>query len=342
MYLTLHLLATHKIKGSIKQKVCSSEKRISKELVMNQIRTFYQGKRVLVTGGAGFIGSHLIEKLVEYGAYVTVLDNFSTGKLSNLKKVLSNIIIFYADICAPESVMKATNHHDIIFHQAAFASVPESFNNPSLCYKVNVEGTKMLLEGCIKNNVKTFILASSSAVYGNRNTACKEDDLPNPESPYAQSKRDAELLCQRFAQQHNITTACLRYFNVFGPRQDPNGSYAAVVAKFSHNLQNKEPLTIFGDGKQTRDFISVHDVVQANLAIGMLKHLRGEVFNVGSGKSMNLLELVELLEQQLNTKRAGISFLPARKGDIVHSTAYCEKYEKIKTYLMSTLGSNTR
>ncbi len=296
---------------------------------MENIKSFYQGKRVLVTGGAGFIGSHLVERLVDYGAHVTILDNFSTGNLKNLSSVMNNIIILYADISNPFSVLKATRGQDIVFHLAAFISVAQSIKKPELCNTINIQGTKNLLDNCRLNDVKTVIFSSSSAVYGNHEGPCTEDSPTDPLSPYASSKLAGEALCKQYALEHGINTACLRYFNVYGERQNPQGEYAAVVAKFKYALQNNIPLVVFGNGDQTRDFIRVSDIVDANLTMGAQPNLQGDVFNIGTGKSINLLELIEQLETELKTKAAEIAFQPARMGDIVHSHANCDKFKRI-------------
>lgn len=296
---------------------------------MESLQSFYNKKRVLVSGGAGFIGSHLVEKLVALGARVTVLDNFSTGNLTNLKSVAPIITLLYADIRSAYSCLKATHQQDIVFHTAAFTSVPESIKNADLCYKVNIEGTENLLEGCKKNNVKTFILSSSSAVYGSKSGICSESDFPSPESPYAISKHEAEILCQKYTVAHGLCTAILRYFNVYGDRQNPHGTYAAVVARFKQQLLTGQPVTIFGDGTQTRDFVHVSQVVDANLILGMNESLQAEIFNIGSGKSVNLFQLIQQLEQELNVTKTDITFLPSRQGDIAHSTANCAKYSAI-------------
>lgn len=296
---------------------------------MNFLQRFYEKKRVLVTGGAGFIGSHLVEKLVSLGAIVTVLDNFSTGQLNNLKSVVSSIKLLCADIRSPYTSMKATANQDVVFHLASFVSVPGSVNNPDLCYNININGTMHLLEGCKKNNVSSFVFSSSSAVYGNKNGICSEDDAPAPQSPYAISKREAEAICKDYASESNMNLAILRYFNVYGPRQNPQGPYAAVVAKFTEQLLAKQPLTIFGDGTQTRDFVDVSKAIEANLTLGAREDLKGEVFNIGSGKSITLLQLINQLEKELNIEKTGISFLPARQGDILFSQASCEKYKKM-------------
>lgn len=295
---------------------------------MESLQQFYSNKRILVTGGAGFIGSHLVEKLIGLGAHVSVLDNFSTGNLANLKSVAHAITLLYSDIRSPYSCIKATYQQDIVFHAAAFTSVPESLQSPDLCHKVNVDGTRYLLEGCKKNNIKNFIFSSSSAVYGNKSEICLESDYPSPQSPYGMSKNEAESLCKQYSLDGSVGTTILRYFNVYGERQNPNGQYAAVVARFKQQLLSGQPLTIFGDGTQTRDFIHVSKVVDANLALGMSQNHQGDIFNIGSGKSVNLLELIEQLERELEVKRSGITFLPARHGDITHSKANCEKYLK--------------
>ena len=295
---------------------------------MEQVKAFYAKKKVLVTGGAGFIGSHLVEKLVSYGAHVTVLDNFSSGNLVNIKSVISSVNLLYADVRSTYSCLKAAMHQDVVFHLASFVSVPESIKHPELCSNINVNGTRNILEACVKNDVKTLVFSSSSAIYGNKEGICSEDDTPNPQSPYAYSKWEAENLVREYTKQSGLQSAMLRYFNVHGPRQNPNGPYAAVVARFTNLLMNNQPLTIFGDGTQTRDFVPVAKIVEANLTIASMGNLNAEVFNIGSGTSINLLQLVEQLKTQLNVPRADIQFEPARQGDINHSQARCEKYQK--------------
>lgn len=296
---------------------------------MKQLESLYKNKQVLVTGGAGFIGSHLVEKLVELGARVSVLDNFSTGNLNNLRSVLAHITLIYADVVHLHSVLKATANKDFVFHLAAFVSVAQSINQSDLCWKINVEGTRNVLEGCYQNNVKTLVFSSSSAVYGNQNSHCHETDTPQPMSPYAKSKYAGEKLCKEYAAKYSFNTTCLRYFNVYGNRQNPQGVYAAVVAQFKNNLLTQKPLTIYGDGTQTRDFINVDEVVQANIRLALLKKSVGEVFNIGSGKSMNLFELIANLEQELKIQKTNIDFKPSRENDIMHSQANCEKYQKL-------------
>lgn len=296
---------------------------------MKHLESFYRGKRVLVTGGAGFIGSHLVERLVELGAHVTVLDNFSTGNLNNLRSVFSNLTILYTDVSSSYNALKATLNKDIVFHLAAFISVPQSIQQPALCNKINTQGTKNILDGCVQNKVPMVVYSSSSAVYGNKNNSCSEHDQPQPLTPYAKSKLAAEKLCADYALEHNLKTASLRYFNVYGDRQNPQGPYASVVAKFKQLLKEGKPLTIYGDGNQTRDFVHVSDVVEANLQIGALDQAQGEVFNIGSGKSITLFQLIEQLKQELAIDKSSVVFHAPRDGDILHSQANCSKYMRV-------------
>jgi UDP-glucose 4-epimerase len=296
---------------------------------MDHFQEFYNNKRVLVTGGAGFIGSHLVEKLVTLGAKVTVLDNFSTGTLANIKSVAHSVSLYYADVRSSYSCLKATANQEIVFHCAAFISVPESLKHPETCTDVNVNGTECLLNACLKNGVKSFVFSSSSAVYGNKNDFCSETDPLAPETPYAHSKCGAEALCQKIAKESCMKIAILRYFNVYGDRQNPHGPYGAVVARFKEQIRTGKPITIFGDGHQTRDFVPVADVVNANLNTAMKQYASGNIFNIGSGESINLFELVEQLKKELKISKTEFSFFPARQGDIIHSKANCEKYKKL-------------
>lgn len=286
-----------------------------------QLKDFYAGKKVLVTGGAGFIGSHLVDALVGLEAKVTVLDNFSTGSMNNLRNVLPFINLQYADITSAYSTLQGTANKDVVFHLAAFISVPNSVKYPAYCQLVNEVGTANTLNACIKNGVKSLVFSSSAAVYGNKTTICHEEDTPNPQSPYASSKLAGEALCKDASLQYGLATTALRYFNVYGERQNPNGEYAAVVAKFTECLQQNTPITIFGNGLQTRDFIHVSQVVKANLIAGMHLHHAGEIFNVATGTSITLLQLISQLEEELKLERAGIIFKENRDGDIQESTA---------------------
>jgi UDP-glucose 4-epimerase len=296
---------------------------------MKSIENFYKNKNVLVTGGAGFIGSHLVEELVKRGAKVTILDNFSSGNINNLRNVFANINIIYGDITNPFTCLNATCNKDMVFHLAALVSVSYSIQNPQLCYQINTQGTKNLLDGCKKNGVNFFIFSSSAAVYGNKNSKCLETDMPDPQSPYAENKLESEKICKEYSEKALINTVCLRYFNVYGERQNPKGDYAAVFAKFKYNIENDLPITIFGTGKQTRDFIHVSKIVEANLQIGELNNFKGEVFNIASGKSIDLFELIEQLKKDIKPKKVDITFQPARPGDIINSSASCKKYKNL-------------
>jgi nucleoside-diphosphate-sugar epimerase len=287
--------------------------------------------RVCVTGGAGFIGSHVVEQLVHLGAHVTVLDNLSTGSLENINVAKSSVRFIQGSVTDYQDCLQATHNAKIVFHLAALVSVQESVASPLLCHTQNVTGTATLLEACRENKVERFVFSSSSAVYGNLEGIATEDSPCKPLSPYGFSKLIGETVCKEYAQLHGLQTICLRYFNVYGPRQNPHGSYAAVVPKFQHQLAHNLPITIFGDGTQTRDFIRVEDVAKANLAVALLskEQMQGTVFNIGTGKSITLLALIEKLKAQYPQSTSQIQFLPARSGDIVHSIADCRKYQQI-------------
>ena len=297
-----------------------------------KMKLFYKNLPVLVTGGAGFIGSHITQKLVELGAQVTVIDNLSTGNIENLKNIKQHITFIEKDIINIDNCVEATRGQAIIFHLAAFISVPESIKNPAKCHEINVNGTFNILHAAQMNNVQRFVFSSSSAIYGSIEGICKETMTPHPESPYGTSKLIGEYYCKQFADNFGLHTVALRYFNVFGERQNPNGAYAAVIAKFKNLMKQNKPVTIFGDGLQTRDFIPVANVVEANLTIAMLPKtfMNGQVFNIATGKSINLLELIDMLKKEFPLYNQEILFQPARIGDIKHSSADCSKYKSIE------------
>jgi len=298
---------------------------------LEKMKQFYKDLPVLVTGGAGFIGSHITRKLVEIGAKVTVIDNLSSGDIENLKPVIHSIRFINKSIEDFEACLEATKGQAVIFHLAAFISVPDSVKNPMACHKTNVDGTCNILEAARINGVERLALSSSAAVYGNTEHICKENMPCDPQSPYGTSKRIGELLFKQYADNFGLKTIVLRYFNVFGDRQNPNGAYAAVVAKFTDLMKKDLPLTIFGDGLQTRDFIPVTKVAEANLTLAMLKNdqMNGQIFNVGTGKSINLFELIDMLKKDFPQYNKAIIFKPARAGDIKHSIADCSKYKAI-------------
>ena len=289
---------------------------------------FYKKKKVLVTGGCGFIGSHLVERLVELGANVTILDDLSGGFLKNIKKVKGKVKFIKDSVTDSAACRKAAKNKEIIFHLAAMVSVPESVAAPDMCHAINVDGTVNLLEAARINGVKRFIFSSSAAVYGSREDACIETMSCNPLSPYGFSKYIGELYCQEYAMIYGLHTGVLRYFNVYGPRQNPNGAYAGVYAVFSKKMANNEPITIYGDGLQTRDFIPVSRVVEANLIMAMQDErvLNGQPFNIATGKSITLLELIDELRKTYPNYNKEISFCPARPGDLKYSRADASKY----------------
>lgn len=293
-----------------------------------KLAEFYKNKPVLVTGGCGFIGSHIAQKLVELGARVTIIDDLSTGSLNNIQNINNNITFLQKSIVDFDACLQATENNEIIFHLAAFISVPQSMQDPTACHRTNIDGTFNLLEAARRNQCRRFVLSSSAAVYGPNLNVCTETTPCAPTSPYGLSKLIGELYCKEFTQNFNIETVMLRYFNVYGPRQNPNGAYTAVVAKFTDLMKQNKPVTIFGDGTQTRDFIPVEKVAKANLLLGMapIEKVNGEVFNIATGNSMNLLELVDQLKKDYPGYNQEIIFKPARAGDIKHSRADCTKF----------------
>jgi UDP-glucose 4-epimerase len=267
--------------------------------------------KILVTGGAGFIGSNLVDKLIDEGHKVFAIDNLSTGKKENLNK---KAIFYKADICHLEKILHLFKGIDFVFHLAANPRVIFSVENPIESHKVNVDGTLNVLYASYKNKVKRLIFASSAAVYGNiKKLPLKEDMAPKPVSPYGLHKLIGEYYCQLFSNLYNLETVCLRYFNVYGPRMDPNGPYASVIGKFLKLKKENKPLTIYGDGKQTRDFVYVDDVVKANILVMKSKKVgKGEVINICSGKNYSINYIAKLI----GGKKI---YLPARKGEIKHT-----------------------
>jgi nucleoside-diphosphate-sugar epimerase len=277
--------------------------------------------RFLVTGGAGFIGSHIAENLVEKGDFVRVLDNFCSGKEENLRGVREKIELMRADIREKTVCLKATQGIDYVLHQAALRSVPKSMFNPQEYNEVNITGTVNLLQAALENKVKGFVLASSSSVYGEvKAFPEKENFPPGPISPYALSKLAGEYYCRLFSYHYGLPTVSLRYFNVFGPRQALDDEYAVVIPKFIHCLLKDEPPPIFGTGKQSRDFTYIDNVVEANLLACKNKNFKGEVFNVASGKDYTVLNLVETLNKIMR-KNIKPVFLDPRPGDVFRTLA---------------------
>jgi UDP-glucose 4-epimerase len=274
--------------------------------------------RYLVTGGAGFIGSHIVEAIIQRGDHVRVLDNFSTGTRVNLQYA-NEAEIVAGDIRDIDLVRHMTNDVDYVIHHAAIVSVPQSMADPMATHDVNVTGTLNLLLAARQFDIKRFVLASSCAVYGdNDDLPLEETSATKPLSPYAASKLMGEMYCQTFYRAYGVPTVCLRYFNVFGPRQNPDGDYAAVIPKFARRMQSNQSPIIYGDGQQTRDFVHVSDVVRANLLACECDEAIGQVFNVASGRGVSLLELVDTLNRLGNTQFSP-QFAAPRAGDIGHS-----------------------
>lgn len=277
---------------------------------------------VLVTGGCGFIGSHLVEALVERGYAVRILDNFSTGKLENIASISpQNIEILEGDVADLSTVFAAMEGCKYVFHEAAIASVPQSVNDPVLTDKVNYGGTLNVLEAARKNDVRRVIFAGSAAVYGNEPTLPKHESmLAQPITPYGVDKLASELMGHCYAQAFGLEFVCLRYFNVFGSRQDPSSPYSGVISIFCDRIRQGLSPVIYGDGLQSRDFIHVADVVQANLLAMEHPQAVGKTFNVGRGEATSLLDIHQLLndltDQTLQPVRR-----QARPGDVRHSLA---------------------
>lgn len=277
--------------------------------------------RCLVTGGCGFIGSHIVTALVARGDHVRVLDDLSTGYEKNLAHVKKGVELIHGSICDAATVAKAVSGVDTVFHQAALASVPRSVADPLTSHAVCVTGTVNVLNEARQAGVRRVVYAASSAAYGNSTWVAKrETDLVSPLSPYAAAKLAGELYCEAFYHSYGLETVGLRYFNVFGPRQDPKGAYAAVIPSFITRMLAGERPVIFGDGTQSRDFTYVANVVAGNLAAAAAPNAAGKVYNLASGKSYSLLDLIAALNQALGANVQPI-FQPARVGDVKDSLA---------------------
>ena len=277
----------------------------------------------LITGGAGFIGSHIVEELLRRGERVRVLDNFVTGRRENLSPVRPNerLEVVEGDLRSYHLVREAVQGIDYVLHQGALPSVPRSVRDPLTTNEVNVVGTLNVLQAARDAGVKRLVYASSSSIYGNSPALPKVETLcPRPLSPYAISKLAAEQYCQTFWQLYGFETVCLRYFNVFGPRQDPTSQYSAVIPKFITAALKDEPLTIHGDGQQSRDFTYVANVVAANLLACQAPQAPGQVMNASCGQRYSLLDLIERLEQLLG-KPLCVEHAEPRPGDVKHSQA---------------------
>lgn len=278
--------------------------------------------KCLVTGGAGFIGSHLVRALLHKGHEVRVLDNYSTGKPENIEGL--PVEVLEGDVRDFFLVQHAVEGMDYVFHLAALASVGRSIRDPLTTHSVNETGTLTVLEASRKAGVKRVVYAASSSAYGNSPLLPKcETAKPAPASPYAVSKLTGEYYCQVYWETFDLPTACVRYFNVFGPRQDPQSEYAAVIPRFIDAALNGQQPVIYGDGKQSRDFTYVENAVQATILAASTPQAAGQVMNVACGERRTLLDVVELLEDLL-ADRIEPKFEPARAGDVKHSQADIE------------------
>jgi len=289
----------------------------------------------LVTGGGGFIGSNLVEALLERGHAVRVLDNFSTGKRENLQALKDKINLIEGDLTQLEDVRCAVEDMDIVLHHGAIASVPRSVEDPIGCNAANVNATLNVLVASHDAHVKRVVFASSSSIYGDQDPEAPkvETMLPKPISPYGVAKMAAESYCQVFYQVYGLETVALRYFNVFGPRQDPQSMYAAVIPRFITALLHGEAPTIYGDGEQTRDFTYVGNVIAGNLraAEAPANMVAGQIFNLAAGGQTSLNDLVDVLHEVIGSN-VKPDYVAARAGDIKHSKADIKKAEQQMGY----------
>ncbi len=287
----------------------------------------------LVTGGCGFIGSHLCEALLERGARVRVLDNLSSGHLRNIEPFRSRVEFIEGDVRDLATVRGAVRGARHVYHEAALVSVFESVEHPDECHEINLTGTLNLLRASREFGVRRLVLASTAAAYGNAPELPKRETMtPQPESPYAVSKVGGEHYLRIYASLYGLETVALRYFNVYGPRQDPSSMYSGVISKFASDIRADKQPAIFGDGKQTRDFVFVKDVVQANLkAMHDARAGRGEVFNVATGRSVSLLDLLAAFARIAGRDLHPV-FGAARRGDIRESAASIESIRAALDY----------
>ena len=286
--------------------------------------------KALVTGGAGFIGSHIVQTLLEQGQAVRVLDNFSTGKRENIEELQrrfngTELEILEGDVRDAAAVDQAVGDVEVIFHEAAFVSVPQSMEEPQVCFDVNIAGTSLLFDAARRAGVRRAVVASSAAVYGEADALPLIEETPlQPKSPYAVSKRVDEMYAELFTGVFGFEVVALRYFNVYGPRQRPDSMYAAAVPIFARRLLDQKPVTVFGDGGQTRDLINVHDIVRANLIASRHPEAAGKIFNICTGVETRLLDLLDVMYELLPGSPAHVHAAP-RAGDIYRSVGSPQK-----------------
>jgi UDP-glucose 4-epimerase len=288
--------------------------------------------KALVTGGGGFIGSNVVRALLERGDDVRVLDNFSTGSRANLAGLESDVELVEGDLRSYERVHAAVRAAEVVFHQGALPSVPRSVQDPLTTTAVNIEGTLNVLLAARDEGVRRIVNASSSSVYGNTGTLPRvETQAPDPISPYAVAKLAAERFCTSFSRVYGMEIVSLRYFNVFGPRQDPTSQYAAVVPRFIRAIADGEPVTIYGDGEQSRDFTFVDNVVAANLLAADAPGIGGEILNVATGASVTVNALADAIGELLD-KPVEKSYEPVREGDVLASWADVSEARRLLGY----------
>jgi nucleoside-diphosphate-sugar epimerase len=277
---------------------------------------------VLVTGGAGFIGSNLAEELIRQGAKVKIIDDLSTGFRENLEEIQGDFDFIEGSLNDADKLRKAVEETEIIFHQAALPSVFRSVENPSATHEACVNATFNLLNAAKENNVKRLVYAASSSAYGDQPTLPKIETMrPEPLSPYAGAKLMGEYYCQVFSRVYNLETVSLRYFNVFGPRQNPSSMYSGVISRFIDALLKNQKPVIYGDGEQSRDFTYIANVVDANIKAAQTTKGIGEVMNAANGERISLNELLEVLKKITGNPNVTADYQPERKGDVKHSQA---------------------
>jgi nucleoside-diphosphate-sugar epimerase len=292
----------------------------------------------LVTGGAGFIGSHLVETLIARGDTVRVLDDFSTGRRENLAPFAGRFELIEGDCADAATARAACAGVDFVFHQAAIPSVPRSVRDPLGTDRANTGGTVAMLEAAREAGVARFVFAASSSAYGDTPALPKHEGMePNPKSPYAVQKLAGEHYCRVFFEVHGLPTVALRYFNVFGPRQDPASEYSAVIPRFATAILAGQPVTVFGDGLQSRDFTPVSSIVEANLRACVSKSAPGRVINVARGERLSLLELIARFGE-LAGRQPEVRHLPDRVGDVKHSLADISRARDLLGYEPGPLG----
>ena len=285
--------------------------------------------KFLVTGGAGFIGSNICSKLVSQGCLVRVIDNFLTGKKSNLAAVWDKIEFIEADMGNLDVARQAMKSIDVVLHQGALPSVPRSIDDPTATHRHCVDATFTLLLAARDAKVKRFVYAASSSAYGDTPTLPKIETMPvNPLSPYAAAKLMGEFYCSVFYKVFGLETISLRYFNVFGPHQDPTSQYAAAIPAFVTSILKDKPPTIYGDGEQSRDFTYVDNVVEANLLAGRAKQTKGEVVNIACGEAITVNAIIDLINKNVG-KNVKPKYVPPRKGDVKHSLADISAAKKL-------------